>query len=125
MNRLRSWFSMRGMLLCSCRHSRLSYDHQFINKRMLAPKLTCLKRESKIDQVMSLGCSDLKLDAILKAEPPFLFLIQGDKRRLCLQVVLQCDRENHEHLKYFRNVYSLMINQSKDQDMRASHKTTN
>ena len=92
---------------------------------MLAPKLTCLKRESKIDQVISLGCSDLKLDAILKAEPPFLLLVQEDKikRRLCLKVVLQCDRENREHLKYFRNVYCLMINHSKDQDMRASHKT--
>lgn len=63
------------------------HDHQLINKRMLVPKLTCLKRDSKIDQVISLGCSDLKLDAILKAEPPFLLLIQEDKRRLCLQVV--------------------------------------
>ena len=122
---LRSWFSMRGILLCSCRHSRLSYDYQFINKRMLGPKLTCLKRESKIDQVISLGCCNLKFDAILKAEHPFLLLVQEDKRRLCLQVVLQCDRENREHVKYFRNVYCLIINQSKDQDMRASHKTTN
>ena len=63
------------------------HDHQLINKRMLAPKLTCLKRESKIDEVISLGCSDVKLDAILKAEPPFLLLIQEDKRRLCLQVI--------------------------------------
>ena len=38
---------------------------------------------------------------------------------------LQCDQENREHLKYLRNVYCVMTNHSKDQDMRTSHKTTN
>ena len=30
---------------------------------------------------------------------------------------LQCDQENHEHLKYLRNIYCVMTNHSKDQDM--------
>ena len=30
--------------------------------------------------------------------------------------MLQCDRENREHLKYLRNVYCVMTNHSKDQD---------
>ena len=38
---------------------------------------------------------------------------------------LQCDRENSEHLKYLRNVYCVITNHSKDQDMRTSQKTTN
>ena len=38
---------------------------------------------------------------------------------------LQCDHENREHLKYLRNVYCVMTNHSKDQDMRTSCKTTN
>ena len=38
---------------------------------------------------------------------------------------LQCDRENREYLKYLSNVYCVMNNHSKDQDMRTSHKTTN
>ena len=28
---------------------------------------------------------------------------------------IQCDRENREHLKYLRNIYCVMTNQSKDQ----------
>ena len=39
--------------------------------------------------------------------------------------VLQCDRENREHLKCLRNVYCVMTNQCKDHDTRTSHKTTN
>ena len=39
--------------------------------------------------------------------------------------LLQCERDNHEHLKYVRNVYCVMINHSKDQDTRTGHKTTN
>ena len=39
--------------------------------------------------------------------------------RVC---VSQCDREN---LEYFRNVYCVMTNHSKDQDMWTDHKTTN
>ena len=38
---------------------------------------------------------------------------------------LQYDWENHEHLKYFKNVYCVKTNHSKDQDMRTSHRTTN
>ena len=38
---------------------------------------------------------------------------------------LQCDKENCEHLKFFRNVYCVTTNHSKDQDMQTSHKTTN
>ena len=39
--------------------------------------------------------------------------------------LLQRDRENREHLKYFRNVYCVMTNYNKDQDKRTSPKTTN
>ena len=39
--------------------------------------------------------------------------------------LLRCDRENREHLKYLRNVYCVMTNHSKDQDMQTSHKITN
>ena len=61
MNQLRSWFSMHGVFLGYSFKPRLNshpvagtagstmHDHQLINKRMLAPKLTCLKREIKID----------------------------------------------------------------------------
>ena len=38
--------------------------------------------------------------------------------------LLQRDRENCEHLKYFRNVYCVMTNYSKDQDTWTNHKTT-
>ena len=38
---------------------------------------------------------------------------------------LQSNQENCEHLKYFRNVYCVKTNHSKDQDMLKSHKTTN
>ena len=31
---------------------------------------------------------------------------------------------NREHLKYFKNVYCVKTNHSKDQYMRANHKTT-
>ena len=34
-----------------------------------------------------------------------------------------CDRENRELLKYFKNVYCVKTNHSKDQDIRASHKS--
>ena len=33
-------------------------------------------------------------------------------------LVLQCDQENREHLKYFRNFYCFTTNHSKDQDTR-------
>ena len=33
-------------------------------------------------------------------------------------LVLQCDQENREHLKYFRNFYCVTTNHSKDQDTR-------
>ena len=33
-------------------------------------------------------------------------------------LVLMCDQENREHLKYFRNFYCVTINHSKDQDTR-------
>ena len=39
--------------------------------------------------------------------------------------LLQYDREKSEQLKYLRNVYCVMANYSKDQDMRTSHKATN
>ena len=39
--------------------------------------------------------------------------------------ILQCDLENREHLKYFRNVYCVMTNHSKDQGKQTTHKTTN
>ena len=42
-----------------------------------------------------------------------------------LLLLLQRDWENPEYLKYFRNVYCVTTNHSKDQDMQASHKTTN
>ena len=38
---------------------------------------------------------------------------------------LQLNQQNHEHLKYFRNVYCVKTNQSKHQDMQKSHKTAN
>ena len=37
---------------------------------------------------------------------------------------LQYDWENREQLKYFKNVCCVKTNHSKDQDIRASHKTT-
>ena len=33
--------------------------------------------------------------------------------------------ENRERLKYFRNVYCVITNHSKDQNMGTSHQTTN
>ena len=38
---------------------------------------------------------------------------------------LQWGEENGEHFNYFKNVCCVKTNHSKDQDMRASHKTTN
>ena len=38
---------------------------------------------------------------------------------------LQSNQQNRELLKYFRNVYCVKTNHSKDQDMRTSHKTAN
>ena len=38
--------------------------------------------------------------------------------------ILQCDQENREHLKYFRNVYCVTTNHSKDQGTPTSYKTT-
>ena len=31
--------------------------------------------------------------------------------------LLKCDQENREHFKYLRNVYCVMTNHSKDQDV--------
>ena len=47
--------------------------------------------------------------------PPLLFLTGP----------LQCNQENREHLQYLRNVYCVMTNHGKDQDMWTSHKTLN
>ena len=44
---------------------------------------------------------------------------------LLLAEPLQSNQQNCEHLKYFRNVYCVMANRSKDQARRARHKTTN
>ena len=48
-----------------------------------------------------------------------------DKISYNIQLQLQYDWENREHLKYPWNVYCVVTNHSKDQDMRPSHKTTN
>ena len=37
----------------------------------------------------------------------------------------KCDRENFEHLKYLRNVYSVMTNHSEDQGTQTGRKSTN
>ena len=37
----------------------------------------------------------------------------------------KCDRESLEHLKYLRNVYSVMTNHREDQGTRTGRKTTN
>ena len=39
--------------------------------------------------------------------------------------LLQCDRGSHEHLKYFRNVYCVMTNHSRDENTLISQKTAN
>ena len=44
---------------------------------------------------------------------------------LSLAKALQCDSENSEHLKYFRNVYCATTNHSKDQDMQVIHQIPN
>ena len=38
--------------------------------------------------------------------------------------ILQCHRENREHLKYFKNAYCVTTNHSKDQGTPTSYKTT-
>ena len=43
----------------------------------------------------------------------------------CLRVYITFKPTNSEHLKYFRNVYCVMSNHSKDQGMPTNHKTTN
>lgn len=40
-------------------------------------------------------------------------------------VLLLLNSLNHKHLKYFSNIYFVVTNSSKDQDIRASHKTIN
>ena len=46
---------------------------------------------------------------------------------LYFHMTLQCDRENHEHLKYLRNVYRVMTNQLKSGHVNwpQNHKITN
>ena len=42
-----------------------------------------------------------------------------------LEIGTRDNTKNHEHLKYFRNVYCVMTNHSKDENMQTSLKTTN
>ena len=60
MKGVRSLLNMRGRLLGYSFEprpdsSRLSYDHRFINKQMLANEKTSLTRENKIDELQTFG----------------------------------------------------------------------
>ena len=46
---------------------------------------------------------------------------------MCADSLLQCNWENREHLKHFRNVYCVTTNHSKDQDVNKpqNHKLIN
>ena len=39
--------------------------------------------------------------------------------------LLRCNRESHEHLKYFRDVFCVVTNHSKDENTLISQKTSN
>ena len=84
------------------------------------------KKVSVIKSATLLGCKNVnetyslrEISRNLKTNSPKPFRSQDNVleitnitiTRVC---VLQCDREN---LKYFRNVYCVMTNHSKDQDM--------
>ena len=47
-------------LIAECLVGGLSYDHRYINTRMLVAKKNSLTREDKIDQFRSLGYDDFK-----------------------------------------------------------------
>ena len=76
------------------------------------------------------GCNTRYLAKKFPFLPPtFLVEIVG---RICSNIganysdviiYLQCDRENCEQVKYLRNVYCVITNHSKDQDMQTGHKT--
>ena len=62
--------------------------------------------------------------------PCFLVTVGPDSNTCTVCTVyfhmtLQCEQENREDLKYLKNVYCVMTNHSKDQDMQTGRKTTN